>query len=173
MAAFKSLKFGRLTAGLILCALLTGCAGYSEDQGAGFVPWPPPPSKSRGLDAFPAWSPDGETVAFYSQEIDSTRVNPRTYLRTIDLNTGKVTTIMRVDGLILFNISWSPDSRWLLISSSTGISKMLATGDSLTHLKLDGMESGVFYRLAHEHPEWGTINDALRERNVHSVRKYH
>lgn len=148
MTAFQSLKFGRLTAGLIICVLLTCCSGCSEQ---GLVR-PPPDEALRGGDFYPAWSPDGSIVAFMGEDIDSATQYPSVFLRMVDLASLKVTTVRPMNGLLTADLDWSPDGKWLVFTDFSGIYKILANGDSLTQLT-----SGEF----HLSPSWSSVSNRI------------
>jgi Tol biopolymer transport system component len=139
---------------MAVCAVLAGCAGCTEERTvAGPPPPPPPPPPQLGYsDGFPAWSPDGRTVAYVSAETDSNQINIRAYIRLVDVGTYDTTTILRDDQMFVFDLAWSPDGHWLLLSTEVGIFKMLATGDSLTLLKV-----GEFHVSA----SWSSVSNRI------------
>ena len=54
--------------------------------------------------------------------------------------------------MFVFDLAWSPDGHWLLLSTEVGIFKMLATGDSLTLLKV-----GEFHVSA----SWSSVSNRI------------
>ncbi len=94
-----------------------------------------PKTEPKGGDYYPAWSPDGKTIAYLSEDIDDSTGWPDDWLRKIDLATKTVTDIWDIpEGLGIWDLSWSPDSRCLVFSSVAGIFKILPNGDSLQQL---------------------------------------
>jgi len=129
---------GSLLTYMATCAVLAGCVGCTEERTVvGPPPPPPPPPPSpKGLDACPAWSPDGRTVAYWAEEQSSTPYLYNTFIRLVDAESREITTICDEFQFAL-NIDWSPDGRWLLLSGDRGIWKILVGGDSSTVL-MDG-----------------------------------
>jgi hypothetical protein len=101
-------------------------------------PTKPKPPAYTGADYIPAWSPDGKTIAYLSEDIIDSTGMPDLRIKTIDLGTHAESTVWHpVGGIGMWDLTWSPDSRWLLFAFEGGIAKMLANGDSL-HLVVGG-----------------------------------
>ncbi len=122
---------------LVLVCLLLSCK-MKNSTGIIDPGHPGPPS----VDEYPAWSPDGRTIAYrhmhvtsydpvtgaYRVNQDSTGLwfvspdgsNPRMFLRGGDTP------------------DWSPDGRWLAYGSGGQLYKIKANGDSLTQLTFEG-----------------------------------
>lgn len=135
-----------LAGGVLLFAVLV--SGCSSDKGV----TGDPPGDPLGADFYPAWSPDGRTVAFVSEDLDSSGQPRSLLLNTIDVSTAVVDTIVSVEGMGINSLSWSPDGRWLLLSAEAGIWKMFSDGDSLTQLT-----EGQF----HVSPCWSRSSNAI------------
>lgn len=99
---------------------------------------------SGSKDQFPAWSPDGEEIAYYhfSQEIPEPEEYP-TGLYIIDKNGDNRRLVLKGDH---FSPTWSPDGKWLVFSSGGVIQKCRIDGDSLTTFDgLDHLPAPEFY----------------------------
>jgi Tol biopolymer transport system component len=70
-----------------------------------------------------SWSPDGRTIAFTSYVQNATGI----YL--MDTAGANIRQIFNGDGV---GVTWSPDGKWLAFSQGGTLSKIKATGDSLT-----------------------------------------
>ncbi|MDD2528587.1 MAG: hypothetical protein RBS33_13800 [Lentimicrobium sp.] len=95
-------------------------------------------------DEFPAWSPDGEQIAYYhfSWDIPEPEEYP-TGLYIIDKDGHNRRLILRGAH---FSPAWSPDGEWLVFSSSGVIQKCKIDGDSLTTFNgLDYLHAPEFY----------------------------
>lgn len=99
----------RVVAGLTAAALiaaLTGCSSSTK-----------PKINPTVIDLYPAWSPDGSTVAF-------TRSAKEVW--TVNVNTGAVAKV--ADGVLP---AWSPDGARLgYVSAGRYITRVMATGDT-------------------------------------------
>jgi hypothetical protein len=136
-------KIARLATVVCVCLTLTAC----DDK-----PTKPLPSYATGGDYYPAWSPDGTTIAFLSEDIADSNGTPEEWLRTIDLDTRVITDVWHIPGGSAWDFSWSPDSRWLVFHGEGGIARILATGDSLQVLA-----SGAFV----PGPSWSAVSNRI------------
>ena len=93
-----------------------------------------PSDDLRGGDYLPAWSRDGHRVAFISERYDSGAVVPDVTLKAVDIATGTATVICTSPARIVLSLTWSPDGQWLAFSTTAGVFKVRAEGDSLTQL---------------------------------------
>ena len=87
------------------------------------------------------WSPDSEKIAFVDQAMN---------IKYINITTGKVNQIDKAmylfeGGLRSFNISWSPDSEWLVYSRSIGnrVTRALFAFN-LTQNKISQLTTGYY-----------------------------
>lgn len=125
----------------------------------------PEPQNSRGLtDSYPAWSPDGKTIAFFRGEYDGFTIEQRS-LMTVDVETGKMDSTPTTE--FVSDLTWSPDGRWLLFASGNGICKLRPNGDSLTMLTSSGIAAS---------PTWSPVSNRIyycvyngSEAGLHSV----
>lgn len=134
-----SLILGKTFTHLFLLVYLMACSDErSVTNGTG----------PRGADYYPAWSPDGRTIAFFSQTSDDSTGDYEDRLTCLDLSSEKTTVIWRVpNGPAVWDLTWSPDSEWLVYSSDVGIYRIRSKGDSLQQLT-----SGQFHRS----PTWSS-----------------
>ncbi|HUU45619.1 MAG TPA: hypothetical protein VM118_07765 [Acidobacteriota bacterium] len=143
-----------LAAGPLLAVLLAvGLAGCTDERPVDPLPEPPDTVYvTNGADMLPAWSPDGRTVAYWAFLEGPDVFSYEQYLQTVDVETGKIDTVRDMAHLAPFNTAWGPDGRWLLLSTASGIVKILTTGDSLTLLK-----AGEFHVSA----TWSRVSDRI------------
>jgi TolB protein len=89
------------------------------------------PVAFRVIDSEPAWSPDGQWIAFYHG--DSVKGKSGIYLLSPD---GE--NIRKWHYGIPETPAWSPDSKWIAFSENAQIWKKKFDGDSLTQLTFEG-----------------------------------
>lgn len=131
-----------------LAIILNSCAWLSED---------PPPIVGdlvEGLqDLDPAFSPDGEWIAyFHNSWVIPEPPDYPSGLYIINKNGENRSLVLR--GHHYFP-SWSPDGQWLVFSSRGTIQKCTIQGDSLTTLIVPGQDVGLFY------PDWSPDNQYI------------
>ncbi len=117
-----------LTAVLILC--LAGCKDTIVE--------PPPNESPVPTDDSPAWSPDGNWIAYTHSSITVNDSNYPTGLYIIDTNGNNRRLILLGN---ISNPDWSPDGRRIVFNSGD-IFTITPTGDSLTQLTNIG---GAFF----------------------------
>ena len=88
------------------------------------------------VDQYPAWSPDGSTIAYLAGKEDTTGI----YF----INPDGTNKRLFLSGLCYYP-DWSPDGEWIVFSNGAQIWKIKVTGDSLTQLTFEGRN---FY------PDW-------------------
>ncbi|HUU45618.1 MAG TPA: hypothetical protein VM118_07760 [Acidobacteriota bacterium] len=149
---------------VLLTATLLAANGCLYDGGGPTIPIGPTMVETD-KDFLPAWSPDGETVAYITMLFDSLY---HTSLRTVSVSTGSITVVREFGSLIIHGLDWSPDGEWLVFSSILGVYKVSVGGDSLVQLT-----SGEF----HAFPSWSAISNRIffaknvgAERGVYSMR---
>ncbi|MDH4223906.1 MAG: hypothetical protein OEV55_10260, partial [candidate division Zixibacteria bacterium] len=86
---------------------------------------------SRYTDCDPAWSPDGNTIAYIHGGLDDTA---GIYLIDID---GTNKRLLYKGGTV-YSPDFSPDGNWLVFSDYAQIFKIKLNGDSLTQLTFGG-----------------------------------
>ena len=100
-------------------------------------------------DLFPAFSPDGEQIAYFHEAWDSPDP-PEGYpsgLYIIDKDGGSRSLVLEAG--YINSPSWSPDGEWLVFSNSGVIQKCKRDGSELTTFDgLDDVEGGFFF------PDW-------------------
>lgn len=83
-----------------------------------------------------AFSPDGRWLALPLRRVRRSGGNDRTFVSIIDIGLGA--EVRRVEGSPLTTpdtpVAWSPDSRWLAISTGTGLRLWNAAGNGLAEL---------------------------------------
>lgn len=94
-----------------------------------------PQSDPRDRDFMPAWSPDGGSIVYLHQESDGP-YEVAEFLRVIDAGTGALKRQLLVEGNfpLPWDMSWTPDGRWLLFTSGAGIFKLSSNLDTLIQL---------------------------------------
>lgn len=99
-------------------------------------------------DKYPAFSPDGEFIAYYHNS--SQLPEPSNYpsgLYIIDKNGNNRQLVLQGHH---YNPAWSPNAQWLVFSSGGVIQKCKVNGDELTKFSgLDYLENPQFYS-----PDW-------------------
>lgn len=97
------------------------------------------PSKGLENGIVPAWSPDGQYLAYLSNDIK----NPGIYVVTADLS--KTWLVYAPQGLKQIDphpVSWSPDSKWLTFATTDGIVYVIdINGENLRPLTGTGKHS--------------------------------
>jgi TolB protein len=101
-------------------------------------------------DLFPAFSPDGEYIAYFHDAWYPPDPNYPSGLYIIDKDGGNRKLVLSVE---YFNSpSWSPDGQWLVFSAGGIIQKCKTTGEDITTFTgLDYLEYPEFY-----YPDWSS-----------------
>ncbi|WP_299580836.1 hypothetical protein [uncultured Sunxiuqinia sp.] len=138
----KPLSSFKLWLNILILIFLVSC--YKEDD----YPSPINYIIEGPQDQFPAFSPDGEHIAYYHFAWGNSGDYP-TGLYIIDKNGGNRKLVLRGDH---FSPSWSPDGQWLVFSSGGVIQKCKINGDSLTTFSgLNYLDNPEFY-----FPDWSS-----------------
>lgn len=86
----------------------------------------------RLTDFEPAWSPDGEKIAYvHGDTLEST-----TGIYLIDVDSSYKRILFA--GARAYSPTWTPDGNWLVFVNNAQIFKIKANGDSLTQLTFEG-----------------------------------
>ncbi|HEY3251078.1 MAG TPA: DUF5050 domain-containing protein [Ignavibacteria bacterium] len=136
-------------------ALIFLSLGCDDDTVTPPPPPPPPPSGWSTIDYEPAWSPDGHTIAYFHNQLDTSQSLTGLYL--IDSNGSNKRQLL--SGL-LGSPDFSPDGNWITFDNGQ-IFKIKINGDSLIELTSDG---GNYYPawspdgkwIAYDHPIVGS-----------------
>jgi Tol biopolymer transport system component len=98
----------------------------------------------------PAWSPDGQWIAFTSSERDG---NAYTEIYVVGVNGGPITNLTNNPDTHDYNPDWAPDGTQIVFSSSRegvpDIYVMDSQGGNVTRLTVD--VDAIF-------PNWGPLN---------------
>jgi Tol biopolymer transport system component len=123
MSATKSSTIGLLT---LICTVLLAAAACSEDKTT-----EPSTLFSSRADFYPAWSPDGDLIAYMRDQ----RVNDSNWVGGLYLyDVNSETRILLWDNYWASSPTWSPNGQWLAFSDGGQIYKMRVNGDSITQL---------------------------------------
>lgn len=124
------------------------------------VPVIAPPLPVPAVDSDPAWSPDGQLIAFYHTGI--TEINRETGQVKADPDSQGI-WLIRPDGREKHMLmkggelpTWSPSGEWLAVTYGKGLWKFKANGDSLTQLTFSG---------SHFFPAWSPKGDLIASSN--------
>ncbi len=107
---------------IVLLSIFMGCRTNPTEPGY-------KPKSYRMYDQEPAWSADGQKIAYTSGGNPNGSTRPGLYV--VDLETLEREKL--VEGLV-YNPHWSPDGQWLAFTMGQNIFKITASGDSLTRL---------------------------------------
>jgi TolB protein len=124
---------------LVLLLFVPSC----DDWGTKPPPIPPPRIPLPFIDSEPAWSPDGETIAYFHEGVTQIDYSDRTY--RIDPDSMGIWT-MKPDGSdrrallkgFCSSPDWSADGRLLAFVAGGQIWSMKSNGDSLTQITSRG-----------------------------------
>lgn len=113
-------------AGITLILFFVSC-----DNNSGEEPCFICPADFSLIDYEPAWSPDGEWIAFMHGDTIPEK-------RGLYLISPAGNAIKQIGQGIFENLSWSPDGQWIAFSRNAQIWKMKTNGDSLEQLTFEG-----------------------------------
>lgn len=114
---------------MLFCA---SCSHTSSGPDDGDPPCNYCPFDFRLTDSEPAWSPDGNTIAY----VHGGSVSSRTGIYLIDTDGKNKRLVYASVGASA--PTWSPDGQWIAFSDNAQIYKIKVTGDSLTQLTFEG-----------------------------------
>ena len=86
------------------------------------------------IDFEPAWSPDGQTIAYIHEDV----AIGKTGIYLIDTNGTNKRLVY--SGVRAYSPAWSPNGEWIAFSDAKKIHKIRVIGDSLTQLTFAGDE---------------------------------
>jgi hypothetical protein len=141
-AVTKSVWLLVIQVAVVLC--LVSCSDRSTEPDD-WEPW-------RTTDAYPAWSPDSNTIAFIHLEFDSVVPVTRYVLWRVLVSTGELTKIRDLAGLTPYGLTWDREGDWLTFPTTSGIYKIRGNGDSLIQLT---------FGQYHDSPTWSYRGDVV------------
>jgi Tol biopolymer transport system component len=113
----------------------------------------PPELEFRLTDFYPAWSPDGETIAF----VHGSREPGESGLYLID--TGGKNRRQIFTSLSIHTPTWSPDGEWLAFSHNAQIFKLRLSDGELVQLTFEGRNF---------HPAWSPDGEWIAYRRSYA-----
>ncbi len=115
-----------LSALVVASVAVSGCGG---DKG---LPVEPPLAVE---DSAPAWSPDGQLVAYvhFNPDLADTAAPSGLYVIPATGGTPKLVVMGNPR-----SVDWAPDNRWLVYNDDFGLNLITVNGDSLTNIYAGG-----------------------------------
>ena len=123
-----------------------------------------PACDTPGCD-YPAWSPDGTRIAFSrSEEADGVTGPPAVGIYVVELATGKVSKVVRLERPLLADVPrWSPDGTRLVFQVDRMDDDAYETGAAIAVVPVTGGDPHyltTFDQFASA-PDWGWVTDEI------------